>query len=67
MKQRITYIRSNDDEFHPDQLEIIQDFMHIKSLEAAKEHRITIGLSKLPSEVRTLEHLSMLVHSHNTR
>ena len=51
MKQRITYVRSNDGSFHPSQLEVQENSMIIRSLDAAKEHRLTIGLSELPQEV----------------
>jgi len=51
MKERITYIRDNQDEFHPGQLEVGNNSMHIKSLKAAKEHRLTFDFSQLPTEV----------------
>lgn len=55
MKQRITYIVKDADEFSPDQLEVTKDgqkdLITLKGVEAAKEHRITLGLNELPSEV----------------
>lgn len=51
MKQRITYVRSHDDSFHPSQLEVHQNSMTIRCLAAAKEHRLTVGLNELPREV----------------
>jgi len=58
MKERITYIRDNKDEFHPDQLEVEKNAMHIKSLKAAKEHRLTFDYDELPAEVGVLDMLS---------
>jgi len=55
MKERITYIRDNQDEFHPDQLEVEKNAMHIKSLKAAKEHRLTFDYDELPTEVGVLD------------
>lgn len=51
MKQRITYFRQHDAPFDLSQLSVEPNGMQIDDLEAAKEHRITIGLSELPGEV----------------
>ncbi|KAF2676782.1 PIG-X-domain-containing protein [Lentithecium fluviatile CBS 122367] len=51
MKQRITYIVRNPDEFTPEQLEVIGRSLNIQKLNAAKEHRITLGLKELPREL----------------
>ena len=55
MKQRITYVVKNPDTFNPDLLEVkkdgSKDSFAVSGLEAAKEHRITLGLDELPSEV----------------
>jgi hypothetical protein len=55
MKQRITYVVKNPDEFSPEQLEVKQSSkgpsFTIKNVDAAKEHRITLGLDELPDEV----------------
>jgi hypothetical protein len=55
MKQRITYVVKDADAFSPEQLEITRegqtDILSLKGVKAAKEHRITLGLNELPSEV----------------
>lgn len=51
MKQRITYLVHNPEEFTPEQLEVTSSSLKLDKLNAAKEHRITIGLSELPREV----------------
>jgi hypothetical protein len=57
MKQRITYVVKNPEEFSPEQLEVRKDpegpIFTIKNVHAAKEHRITLGLDELPEEVST--------------
>ncbi|KAB8349525.1 hypothetical protein FH972_023551 [Carpinus fangiana] len=52
MKHRITYIRENEAPFEPSQLTVQANVLDVKALHAAKEHRLTIGLSELPAEVR---------------
>lgn len=51
MKQRITYIVQDADDFNPDQLEVNDVSLTLKGVKAAKEHRITFGLRELPQEV----------------
>jgi len=55
MKQRITYVVKDPDSFTPEQLEVKKDShestFSVKDLQAAKEHRITLGLDELHSEV----------------
>jgi hypothetical protein len=55
MKQRITYVLKDPDAFTPDLLELnkdgSKDSFIIDGVQAAKEHRITLGLDELPSEV----------------
>lgn len=51
MKHRITYIRESSSPIDPDQMEVTKDTLHIRNLLAAKEHRLTLGLSELPREV----------------
>jgi len=57
MKQRITYVVTNPDEFTPDQLHVGEDqsgpYFALDNVYAAKEHRITLGLNELPEEVCT--------------
>lgn len=56
MKQRITYVVQNPEEFSPEQLEVGKDdrgpLFALNGVQAAKEHRITLGLDELPEEVR---------------
>ncbi|KAF2275203.1 protein pbn1 [Westerdykella ornata] len=52
MKQRITYLVPNPDDFHPDLLEVESASLSVRDLKAAKEHRLTLALSELPSELR---------------
>jgi len=55
MKQRITYVVHKPEEFTPEQIEITEDDLGprfgLKNVQAAKEHRITLGLDELPSNV----------------
>ncbi|KAH6200688.1 hypothetical protein HBI15_192290 [Parastagonospora nodorum] len=55
MKQRITYVLKDPDAFTPDLLELkkdgSKDSFIINGVQAAKEHRITLGLDELPSEL----------------
>ncbi|KAI4654574.1 uncharacterized protein J4E79_008448 [Alternaria viburni] len=57
MKQRITYVVTNPEEFTPDQLQVGEDqsgpYFALDNVYAAKEHRITLGLNELPEEVYT--------------
>lgn len=54
MRHRITYLRdpSNDEDFDPRQsLKIWKNSMRRSGPVAAKEHRVTLRLAKLPEEV----------------
>jgi hypothetical protein len=55
MKQRITYVVKDPDSFSPELLEVkkdgSQDSFVLNGVQAAKEHRITLGLDELPTEV----------------
>ena len=51
MKQRITYVVHDADEFSPDQLIVKGASLSLEKVKAAKEHRVTFGLSELPVEV----------------
>jgi len=51
MKQRITYIVRNPEQFTPELLEVNRTSFTVKGLNAAKEHRITFSLKELPREV----------------
>lgn len=54
MKQRITYVVTNPESFHPEQISVQKgsngnrDAFTLKGVQAAKEHRITFGLDDLP-------------------
>ncbi|KAF1915531.1 PIG-X, partial [Ampelomyces quisqualis] len=55
MKQRLTYVVKSPESFTPDLLEVkndgSKDTFAFKGVQAAKEHRITLGLDELPSEL----------------
>jgi hypothetical protein len=55
MKQRITYVVKSPESFSPELLDVrregSKDAFVLKGVQAAKEHRITLGLDELPSEV----------------
>lgn len=51
MSQRITFVHEADDSFDPSQLRLQNDTLHVDSLEAAREDRLTISLYELPQEV----------------
>jgi hypothetical protein len=52
MKQRITYLVQDPEVFSPEQLTVDDGALMLDKVNAAKEHRITFGLSELPREVR---------------
>ena len=53
MKQRITYVVTNPESFNPEQISVQKgkngdgDRFALKGVNAAKEHRITLGLDEL--------------------
>lgn len=51
MKQRLTYVVKDPEIFSPDQLSVTGSSLGLKNVDAAKEHRITLGLGELPNEV----------------
>lgn len=51
MKARVTFVYGSEDAFDPSQLQLEKSALHIKSLKAAREDRITLGLHELPQEV----------------
>ncbi|KAL8843120.1 MAG: hypothetical protein Q9170_000250 [Blastenia crenularia] len=51
MKERITFIHTADEDFDPEQLEVSPDSLHIKSLKAAREERLTFSLEELPDDI----------------
>ena len=51
MRERITFIHGAEDAFDPQQLTVDNKAVEVKSLQAAREHRLTFGLSELPQEV----------------
>ena len=52
MGVRITFVHGAEDDFDPNQLKVEGDSLHIRSLKAAREDRITFGYQDLPQEVR---------------
>jgi hypothetical protein len=63
MRQRITYFRPHDADWDPNQLAITDTSVHGPALPALKEHKITLTLPELPSELagllRDLEQLHL--------
>ncbi|KAF2790813.1 hypothetical protein K505DRAFT_281887, partial [Melanomma pulvis-pyrius CBS 109.77] len=51
MKQRITYLVQDPDVFSPEQLDVKGGSLTLDQVNAAKEHRVTFGLSELPGEL----------------
>lgn len=51
MKQRITYLVSNPDDFTPELLNVKDTSLSLNNVKAAKEHRFTLGVDELPEEV----------------
>ncbi|KAF2652348.1 PIG-X-domain-containing protein [Lophiostoma macrostomum CBS 122681] len=52
MKQRITYLVPDPESFDPDLLTVNEASLSLRDVKAAKEHRLTFGLSELPAELR---------------
>jgi len=66
MKQRVTYVVHSPDDFDPSQLRLspTNDAFTLDSVNAAKEHRLTFGLSELPQEVRfEYQHITFKITS----
>ena len=59
MRSRITFIHAPGDEFDPTQLRLDNDTLHVESLRAAREDRLTLGLDELPQEVHALLQLHL--------
>ena len=52
MKQRVTYLLHDSNmELGPDQVQVANASLAIDGVNAAKEHRITLGFEELPQEV----------------
>ena len=51
MSQRITFIHKPDRPFDPNQIRVQNETLHLDSLDAAREDRLTISLYELPQEV----------------
>jgi len=51
MRQRTTFVHGPADSFDPKQLHVEPNAVHIESLNAAREDRLTFGLYELPQEV----------------
>ncbi|KAL8909621.1 MAG: hypothetical protein Q9207_000119 [Kuettlingeria erythrocarpa] len=50
MKSRITFVRPQDTGLEAENIEISSHAVQIRSLEAAREERLTVGLQELPQE-----------------
>jgi hypothetical protein len=51
MRERITFVHGANDFFKLEQLQLDNDTLHVESLKAAREDRLTFGLHELPQEV----------------
>jgi hypothetical protein len=55
MKQRVTYVVTNPENFSPEQVEVAKNGaahrLSLRGVHAAKEQRITLALDELPGEV----------------
>ena len=52
MKQRLTYLlRDGDAELGVEQVRVSDSTLAVDGINAAKEHRITVGFDELPQEV----------------
>ena len=51
MRERITFVHSPEDAFDPSQLRLENNTLHVSSLKAAREDRVTFSLQELPQEV----------------
>lgn len=59
MKERISYLlHVSEQGFDPSLLTVTKDSLALPPIKAAKEHRLTFGLSELPHEVATYPSLS---------
>lgn len=54
MKERITFVHGANGVFEPEQLQLDNDTLYVKSLKAAREDRLTFGLHELPQEVHLI-------------
>lgn len=53
MRERITFVHGADDHFDPEQFYLDNDTLHLSSVTAVREDRLTISLYELPQEVAT--------------
>ena len=51
MRERITFLHAANHPFDPQQLRVENDTLHVSSLVAAREDRLTFSLYELPQEV----------------
>ncbi|KAI9797502.1 MAG: protease B nonderepressible form [Piccolia ochrophora] len=54
MRQRVTYLHHPSSPFDPSSLEVTKGGLTVKSLKAAKEHHLSIGLHELPDQFRAV-------------
>ncbi|KAL4966775.1 uncharacterized protein BDV14DRAFT_207843 [Aspergillus stella-maris] len=59
MRHRLTYIQNPSAPYSPSQTTLTRDALHIDSIDAAREERITLGFDEIPVEV-----WSVLRHTH---
>ena len=51
MRARITFVHGADEAFDPEQLQVKDEVLKVRSLKAAREDRLTFSPSELPQEV----------------
>jgi hypothetical protein len=52
MRKRITFVHDAEGPFDPKQAPLGGDVLSIRSLQGAREERVTFGFNELPQEVR---------------
>ncbi|KAJ5443165.1 Glycosylphosphatidylinositol-mannosyltransferase I PIG-X/PBN1 [Penicillium cf. griseofulvum] len=62
MKRRITFIQRVDASFDPQQAVLTTSTLSVRSLDAAREDRVTVGLDELPDELRSVLEQSHELH-----
>ncbi|KAL4935896.1 hypothetical protein BDV06DRAFT_117496 [Aspergillus oleicola] len=62
MRQRLTYIQKPSAPYSPDQTTLTRDALHIQSIDAAREERITVGFDEVPDEVASVLRQTHEVH-----
>ncbi|KAL4801017.1 PIG-X [Aspergillus venezuelensis] len=62
MRHRLTYIQNPSAPYSPSQTTLTRDALHIDSIDAAREERITLGFDEVPAEVWSVLRQTHEVH-----